>query len=134
MTLRQRIEKLLETGVTARELAARVGVSPATVSNIVLGLTPRHDTLVKFARYFRVNPGELLDDAMPQKSKSYPDAHRLDRLSVVAEGLDEEGERTLLMCAELLREGTPEIRRSLRTQFQVLLDAIHGGKKHRAAP
>jgi len=64
MTLKEHIEKLLLSGISQRDLAASVGVSPGTINNILAGIIPtRLTTLQKFATYFGVDVREFLPNS-----------------------------------------------------------------------
>lgn len=63
VTLKQHIEKLMLSGISQRDLAAKVGVSPGTINNILAGIIPtRLTTLQKFAAYLGIDVRELLPD------------------------------------------------------------------------
>lgn len=49
--------------VSRRELASRIGVPPQSVNNwIDSKLSPNNESLKKLAKYFKVRPGDLIND------------------------------------------------------------------------
>ena len=54
-------ELLIEKGISGKDLAAKVEVTPATISNIVQGNSfPKPDLLIKIASVLNVDVRELL--------------------------------------------------------------------------
>lgn len=53
-----------------REVAAEIGVSPATLSRVERGFLPDVETFGKVCRWLKIDPGEVL--GIPSASRSVP--------------------------------------------------------------
>lgn len=67
MPLRELIERSLSSGETQRSLAQKVGVSPGTINNIMMGMRVSLSTLVQFASFYNISVDELR--MAPHKAK-----------------------------------------------------------------
>ena len=81
MPLRELIERSLSSGETQRSLAQKVGVSPGTINNIMMGMRVSLSTLVQFASFYNISVDELRMAPHKAKrstpeSKDSPAAHR----------------------------------------------------------
>jgi transcriptional regulator with XRE-family HTH domain len=67
-----RLKELLnEKGITGKELAEKVEVTPASISNIVQGNSfPKPDLLIKIARVLNVDVRDLFQSTKPNETET----------------------------------------------------------------
>ena len=125
--------ELDKTGMTYRALGRQIGVSHGVIGYIMADDPPRStSTLEKFARYFKVDVGDLVGRGggghLKEPGAAYQPGPRpsplADRLLDIAEELDQEEREALLRCAEFLRIGDRQVREHLINQLAIVEDTV----------
>ena len=111
MLLTELIVKAVEK-ISRRELAKRVGVSAATVSNAYDGHTVNSANLKKFADYFHVSIDALMSDP-----RSLHKSHHKDILLRRMDSLTEEQLHLISSCIEALSSRDQRIKTTATTML-----------------
>ncbi|MBX3301026.1 MAG: helix-turn-helix transcriptional regulator [Nitrospira sp.] len=121
--LKDLIQKRIDSGLSQRVLAERIGVSHGTINNILAGVRPKNIAILQaLAAYFNVPVGQLFDDKdipyVAEAERPYPDRAR--KLLQLAEPLDKEEIAALERCAEALASSVPGVREHLIGQMKII--------------
>lgn len=140
MKLKKLVEKSLASGMSQRQLAAKVGVSHGTINSIMAGIRPKKiTTLQLLATFYHLSIEHLYDDAAAGRIGEGASPHyqrdSSRRIFHLIEQLDDDEIATLERCAEAFVKSTPDVRLHLIGQLKIierLIEHETSGQKARA--